>query len=153
MNINKPNAISTSLLILVTLLFIINSYKTITNMHPEEFIKSYETALASQSWKNVEPLIHANACITFSNGSVHKGLQAIKAAFTKNFLLIKDEKYFITDVHWVVKDKEYAVYLFNFNWSGLIDSQHASGSGRGTTTLIFENGRWVLVSEHLGSAK
>jgi hypothetical protein len=123
------------------------------NMHPEEFIISYETALASQNWDNVEPLVHANACVTFSNGTVHKGLKAIKVAFTNNFSLIKDEKYFITDVHWVVKDKEFAVYLFNFNWSGFIDGQQASGSGRGSTTLIFENGKWLLVSEHLGPAK
>jgi hypothetical protein len=122
-------------------------------MHPEEFIISYETALASQNWGNVEPLVHANACVTFSNGTVHKGLKAIKVAFTNNFSLIKDEKYFITDVHWVVKDKEFAVYLFNFNWSGFIDGQQASGSGRGSTTLIFENGKWLLVSEHLGPAK
>lgn len=122
-------------------------------MHPEEFIISYEAALASQNWDNVEPLVHANACVTFSNGTVHKGLKAIKVAFTNNFSLIKDEKYFITDVHWVVKDKEFAVYLFNFNWSGFIDGQQASGSGRGSTTLIFENGKWLLVSEHLGSAK
>jgi hypothetical protein len=123
------------------------------NMHPEEFITSYEAALASQNWDNVEPLVHAKACVTFSNGTVHKGLKAIKVAFTKNFSLIKDEKYSITDVHWVVKDKEFAVYLFNFNWSGLIDGQQASGSGRGSTTLIFEKGKWLLVSEHLGSAK
>jgi hypothetical protein len=123
------------------------------NMHPEEFIISYEAALASQNWDNVEPLVHAKACVTFSNGTVHKGLQAIKVAFTKNFSLIKDEKYSITDVHWVVKDKEFAVYLFNFNWSGFIDGQQASGSGRGSTTLIFEKGKWLLVSEHLGSAK
>lgn len=122
-------------------------------MHPEEFIISYEAALASQNWDNVEPLVHANACVTFSNGTVHKGLKAIKVACTNNFSLIKDEKYFITDVHWVVKDKEFAVYLFNFNWSGLIDGQQASGSGRGSTTLIFENGKWLLVSEHLGPAK
>jgi ketosteroid isomerase-like protein len=122
------------------------------NMHPEEFIISYEAALASQNWDNVEPLVHANACVTFSNGTVHKGLKAIKVAFTNNFSLIKDEKYFITDVHWVVKDKEFAVYLFNFNWSGFIDGQQASGSGRGSTTLIFEKGKWLLVSEHLGSA-
>ena len=122
-------------------------------MQPEEFIKCYEAALASQNWDNVEPLVHANACVTFTNGTVHKGLEAIKVAFTKNFSLIKDEKYFITDVHWVVKDTAFAVYLFNFNWSGLIDGEQTSGSGRGTTTLICEDGKWLLVSEHLGVAK
>ena len=44
------------------------------------------------------------------------------------------------------------VYLFHFNWKGIINGQQASGSGRGTTVIMFENGKWKLVSEHLGPA-
>ena len=122
-------------------------------MNPEQFIKDYEVALASQNWDNVEPLIHNLACVTFSNGSVHKGIDSIKEAYKRNFALIEDEEYSIAEVHWIVKKEEIAVYLFNFNWSGLINGQQASGSGRGTTVIMFENGRWILVTEHLGLAK
>lgn len=122
-------------------------------MNPEKFITLYETALSTQKWSNVEPLINVNACITFSNGNVLKGIGAIKEAFTKNFSLIKNEKYFISDVYWVSKNKEIAVYIFNFSWEGLINNQIASGTGRGTTVIMFENGKWLLVSEHLGPAK
>lgn len=119
-------------------------------MIPEQFIKDYEAALASQRWDNVAPLMHSNACVTFSNGTVHKGIHAIQDAYQRNFSLIKEEEYQITDVHWVSKNKAMAVYLFIFSWKGIINGQQASGSGRGTAVIIFEDGRWKLMAEHLG---
>jgi hypothetical protein len=32
------------------------------NMQPEEFIHAYEAALASQDWRQVEPLIQTDGC-------------------------------------------------------------------------------------------
>jgi ketosteroid isomerase-like protein len=119
-------------------------------MNPEEFIHAYEQALAAQDWSRVEPLVHPNACVTFSNGAVHKGISQVKAAFEKNFSFIKDEEYSISNVHWVLKSDETAVYLFDFHWSGVINDKPASGSGRGTSVLIKENGKWQLLVEHLG---
>ncbi|HXD12520.1 MAG TPA: hypothetical protein VN653_20790 [Anaerolineales bacterium] len=54
-------------------------------MQPEEFIRAYEVALATQDWNQVEPLVHTDACVTFSNGTVHKGKGEIQRAFEKNF--------------------------------------------------------------------
>ena len=119
-------------------------------MDLEEFIQAYEQALATQDWINVEPLVHHDACVTFSNGTVHKGKPAVRKAFESNFSIIKDEKYSITSVHWVIKGSETAVYLFEFSWSGLINDKPASGSGRGTSVLIKENDKWQLLVEHLG---
>ena len=119
-------------------------------MSAEEFIRVYEQALASQDWRNVEPLVHENACVTFSNGAVHKGKMEVKRAFEKNFSLIKDEEYSISNVHWVMKGSETAVYLFDFNWSGMINDKPASGAGQGTSVLIKENDQWQLLVEHLG---
>lgn len=120
-------------------------------MSPEYFIQAYERALATQDWMNVDPLVHENACVTFSNGTVHKGKPAVRKAFEGNFSIIKDEEYSISNVHWVSLGSEMAVYLFEFNWSGLINDQPASGSGRGTSVLIKENDTWQLLVEHLGS--
>lgn len=119
-------------------------------MNPEKFIQNYEQALASQDWSRVEPLVHKDACVTFSNGAVHKGKSAVKAAFEKNFSLIKDEEYSISNVHWVMKGNETAVYLFEFNWSGIINDKPATGSGKGTSVLVKENDQWKLLVEHLG---
>ena len=81
-------------------------------MEPEKFIRDYEQALATQDWSQVEPLVHSDACVTFSNGTVHKGKSEVQKAFETNFSLIKDEQYSISNVHWVMKDLETAVYLF-----------------------------------------
>lgn len=123
---------------------------TIKQMKPEDFIQAYEQALATQDWGHVEPLFHKDVCVTFSDGSIHKGKNEVKQAFERNFLLIKDEKYSISNVHWVHKDGNTAVYLFDFQWSGMINGKQANGSGRGTSVLINENGRWKLLVEHLG---
>jgi ketosteroid isomerase-like protein len=119
-------------------------------MTPEEFIQGYEQALASQTWSRVEPLVHPEACVTFSNGAAHKGRQAMQAAFEKNFASIKDETYSMTNVHWVMKTDETAVYLFDFHWSGIINDKPASGSGRGTSVIVREGDQWLLLVEHLG---
>lgn len=119
-------------------------------MKPEDFIRAYEQALGTQNWRDVEPLVHDEACVTFSNGSVHKGRAEVKAAFEKNFSLIKDETYSMTDVHWVLKSDLTAAYLFEFNWSGIINGKAAQGAGRGTSVLINEAGTWQLLVEHLG---
>ncbi len=119
-------------------------------MNPEDFIRAYEAALASQDWERVSPLIHPDACVTFSNGSVQRGKVEVQRAFERNFSLIKDETYAITNVHWTLKSSETAVYLFDFNWSGIINEKPASGGGRGTCVLVNENGRWLLLAEHLG---
>ncbi|HEY5731891.1 MAG TPA: nuclear transport factor 2 family protein [Anaerolineales bacterium] len=121
-------------------------------MKPEEFILAYEQALATQDWTKVEPLIHINACVTFSNGAVNRGRDEIQKAFEKNFSLIKDEEYEITNVHWVMENGEYAVYLFDFHWNGIINGKQTSGGGRGTSVLIRERDRWQLLVEHLGPA-
>jgi hypothetical protein len=56
-------------------------------MQPEDFIHAYKRALATQDWNRVEPLIHADACVTFSDGTVHRGKVAVQKAFEHNFSL------------------------------------------------------------------
>jgi len=75
-------------------------------MTPETFIKQYEAALAAQDWQQVEPLVHPEACVTFSSGAVHVGKTAVRHAFEHNFRLIQDETYQIENVHWVMVGAE-----------------------------------------------
>ncbi len=122
-------------------------------MKPEQFIIDYERALGTQEWENVAALMHPDICVTFSTGSVHKGIAEVKAAFEHNFAMIKSEVYKISDVHWVVKTTAVAVYVFNYQWQGVIDGRPAAGQGRGTATLVAEDGCWKLLAEHLGLSK
>ncbi len=118
-------------------------------MTPQQFITAYEQALAGQRWQNIEPLLHPAVCVTFSTGSVHKGIEAVKQAYEKNFAAIKNEQFAITHVHIVSSNEHLAVYLFNFQWQGIIQGQAASGAGKGTATLVMHNGQWKLLAEHL----
>ena len=119
-------------------------------MMPTEFIKIYESALAKQDWVIVEPLISDKASVTFSNGIVHFGKNKVQAAFENNFAKIKSEKYAIKNVQWIIKEEGYAVYLFEFHWTGVVNGKLISGSGVGTSVIIKEDGTWKLLTEHLG---
>lgn len=119
-------------------------------MTPKDFLKQYEKALATQDWNEVAPLIHKNATVIFSNGSVHEGKPKIKIAYERNFSIIKSEKYSVENVRWMLTNESTAVYLFDFHWKGLINEVMHEGAGRGTAVLIQEDGKWSLLTEHLG---
>lgn len=119
-------------------------------MKPQDFVRAYEQALASQDWRQVEPLLHPNVCVTFSNGKRHQGIANVEKAYRANFAAIQDEQYAVSEVHWVHPDAAFAVYLFQFRWSGRINGQVAAGGGLGTSVLEHSEGRWRLLTEHLG---
>ncbi len=119
-------------------------------MKPEEFIKAYEVALASQDWKIVEPLICREASVTFSDGTVHNGKDTVQAAFEHNFSTIKSEQYSIRNVRWLSREDMFAVYLFDFYWKGIVNGKSVSGNGVETSVIINERGKWKLLTEHLG---
>ena len=98
-------------------------------MHPEEFVRTYEQALATQDLRNLEPLVYSDACVTFSNGTIHKGKLKVRRGFEKNFSLIKGEDYSITNARWVTKGPETAIYLFDFSWTVYINGRQVSGAG------------------------
>ena len=117
---------------------------------PENFVQRYEQALATQDWTVVDPLVEDDACVTFSTGAVHIGKPAIRHAFEQNFSAIEDEVYRISNIHWVDRNNETAIYLFDFAWKGRIDGELANGGGRGTCVLRRRDNGWRLLIEHLG---
>ena len=118
-------------------------------MTPQDLMKAYEQALASQEWENVEPLMHEDVCVTFSSGTF-KGKDEVRKVFEHNFAAIEDEQYAIEDQHWAFVGQESAVCLYTFQWQGIIKGQPASGGGRGTSVLVNVEGTWQIVAEHLG---
>ena len=119
-------------------------------MKPEDFITAYQNAITSQDWKRVEPLISNHASVTFSNGSVHIGKNKVRKAFENNFSKIRNEEYSISNVNWLRVEENYAVYLFQFSWTGIVNGKSVSGKGIGTSVLIKEDSDWKLLTEHLG---
>lgn len=119
------------------------------HMKLKDWPKAYEAALASQDWAQVEPLFHEDACVTFSDGRRFEGRAAVAAAFEFNFSVIKEEQYEIVRVTWLIKKRNHAVFIFDYEWSGLIDGQPAQGAGRGTSVLEHIGKDWLLIAEHL----
>ena len=118
-------------------------------MTPEDFMQAYETALATQDWNEVAPLMHEDVCVTFSSGT-HKGIDEVRKAFERNFSLIESEHYEISDVHWVMSGDHTAVCLYTFRWRGIINGVSSGGEGRGTWALVRTPEGWKLLTEHLG---
>jgi ketosteroid isomerase-like protein len=56
----------------------------------------------------------------------------------------------ISNVHWIMRTSDVAVYLFDFQLTGRIEGRDAAGSGRGTSVLVRNGGGWQLLAEHLG---
>lgn len=119
-------------------------------MSPRSFVEQYEAALGTQDWATVAPLIHDDARVVFSNGTLLEGKAAIQRAYTHNFATIKGEDYRVDNVHWLVEQPETAAYMFAFRWAGVIQGRQTSGAGRGTTVLVHTDTGWQLVAEHLG---
>jgi ketosteroid isomerase-like protein len=97
----------------------------------------------------VAPLIHEDACFIFSEGT-YFGKAAIERAIRTTFDLIQGEHYAIRDVVWTYVHDDSAACTYRFEWSGLVDEQPASGTGRGTTVVIRDGVRWQIIHEHLG---
>ncbi len=119
-------------------------------MTPDDLLRAYEAALATQDWEQVAPLMHPDVCVTFSNGRHFRGRDEVERAFTENFALIQDEHYEISDVHWIVAGPCHAACTYVFRWSGQIGGTAASGAGRGTSILTNDGGSWLVLAEHLG---
>ena len=119
-------------------------------MSARDFVSKYETALGTQNWNAVAPLIRDDASVIFSNGSLHAGKEAIKAAYERNFSTIEGEDYRIENVRWLAETVDVAAYSFEFYWTGMISGQLASGSRRGTAVLVRDGDNWMLAGEQLG---
>ena len=119
---------------------------------PDAFPAAYEAALRSQRWERVAPLMHDEACVTFSTGAVHRGKAAVQRAFEANFAAIENEDYRISELAWRDRTADRASYTFRFAWSGRIAGQPASGAGTGSITLVLTPTGWQLLAETLHRA-
>lgn len=116
----------------------------------DQFFRDYQAALATQDWAIVEPLIHPDACVMFSDGSVHEGRDAVGAAFRANFAAITDENYQLSNVRCLRRTSTFAVCIYDFAWTGRVGGRPARGAGRGSCVLVDDGNGYRLLLEHLG---
>jgi ketosteroid isomerase-like protein len=112
------------------------------------FVRGYEQATNSHDIAELGPLIAPDAVYWFTDGS-HRGRDAILGAIAETFATIRDETYRITDLEWVAVGSNHAVCRYRFSWTGTVNGQSRSGSGRGTNVLVSSGGTWQVLHEHL----
>jgi ketosteroid isomerase-like protein len=122
-------------------------------MTPGEFLSEYETSGRVGGVDHTLNLIDENAVYWFSDGTSHVGKAAVERAIRRNFDVIKEEVYRISDVVWIAQGTDIAVCIYRFGWSGIIRGAAMSGSGRGTMILARRNESWVVVHEHLSKGE
>ena len=117
-------------------------------MNHRELLSEYERQLTYQDFEKAKPLIAADAEFWFNDGS-YRGIVEIGGAFRRTFDLIKDEKYWLTDVRWLQETESCATCIYQFNWTGVINGKACTGNGRGTTVTKKIEDRWMIIHEHL----
>jgi ketosteroid isomerase-like protein len=119
----------------------------------DEFMVAYEQATNSHDIEATLSLVDDQAVYLFSDESTHVGKPAIERVLRKNFDLIKEENYAIDNLTWLVDTGEVAACVYDYSWSGLINGEPASGSGRGTTVLRRSENGWKVIHEHLSRGR
>lgn len=120
---------------------------------PETFLTDYLSALNARDLDTARDLIAEDAVYLFSNETAHLGREAILNAISYNFTTIEDEVFQFKNLTWLVRTESIAACIYDFTWSGKIDGQPASGSGRGTSILKYSDGNWQIVNEHLSKGQ
>jgi ketosteroid isomerase-like protein len=118
-------------------------------LSPDDFIRAYSSSAQTGGVDKTLSMIADDAVYWFSDGSVHVGKPAIEIVLRRNFELIKDETYLVSDVKWVAQSDEVAVCVYRYDWAGVIHGQPASGFGRGTSVIKRNGVSWLVVHEHL----
>jgi ketosteroid isomerase-like protein len=119
----------------------------------DEFMVAYEQATNSHDIEATLSLVDDQAVYLFSDESTHVGKPAIERVLRKNFDLIKEENYAIDNLTWLVDTGEVVACVYDYSWSGLINGEPASGSGRGTTVLRRSENGWKVIHEHLSRGR
>ena len=116
----------------------------------EEILKRYIDATNTHDFNEVAKCLSENAVYYFTNKTCI-GIEEIKAYFENTWSIIKDEKYWATNVNWLHSDENNLICVYQYNYSGYINNKHVDGFGRATNIFTKEisTNRWVLIHEHL----
>lgn len=120
-------------------------------MSPAELKAELVTRMRAKDLAGTLELIADDAVYFWSNGAAMFGKQAIGEGLATNFRAIEDDTYDVSDVVWLVHSADAAACVFKFSWTGFIDGEPASGTGRGAS--VFRRGvlGWQIVHENLSS--
>lgn len=117
-------------------------------MSAKEILKKYEIEINKNNFDLLIPFISSDCKFWFTSGTF-QGHEQCRATFEKTWKKIKEEKYWLTDVDWLVESEGAAVCTYTFNWTGFIEEKYYEGKGRGTSCFRKEQSEWKIIHEHL----
>ncbi|UTE71913.1 nuclear transport factor 2 family protein [Rossellomorea marisflavi] len=117
--------------------------------HPaEEALDRYIKATNTHRFSEVENLLHPRAVYYFSDRTC-SSKEEIQTYFEHAWSVVKEEVYGAIDVNWLQLGEQQALCVYRFKYEGYVDGEFVKGHGRATNAFVKEEGRWLLIHEHL----
>lgn len=111
-------------------------------------LDDYIAGTNAHDFDHVRPVLHPEVVFRFSDADCAT-LLAAQRYFEHTWSVVQDERYAAVDVAWRVPTPTTAIASYTYRWTGLVDGQRRSGSGRATNVFVTDPaGRWVLAHEH-----
>ncbi|KON84672.1 cag pathogenicity island protein Cag4 [Rossellomorea marisflavi] len=117
--------------------------------HPaEEALNRYIKATNTHRFSEVEKRLHPGAVYYFSDRTC-SSIEEIQTYFEHAWAVVKEEVYGAIDVNWLQLGEQQALCVYRFTYEGYVDGEFVKGHGRATNAFVKEEGRWLLIHEHL----
>jgi ketosteroid isomerase-like protein len=116
----------------------------------DEILKAYLDATNTHEFDNVQQLLHPNALYWFTNRCCNTP-EDIRAYFESAWETIKEENYWAEDVQWIHIAEDSAICVYTYHYEGYFHNEWTTGKGRATNCFVKEDGKWLLLHEHLSS--
>ncbi|MDX5481320.1 MAG: nuclear transport factor 2 family protein [Hymenobacteraceae bacterium] len=146
----KRNTITALLTLMLCFPFVSYAYPGSPKAEKElsAFITAYVKATNSHDFSQVAPLLFPEAVYWF-NRDESQGIAAIRENFERTWRYLPDEVYGIESITWLSIEKNSATCIYTYTYQGTHDGKPVKGSGRGTSILVKQNGKWQIAHEHL----
>lgn len=113
-------------------------------------LEAYLAATNTHDFDHVERVLAPDAVYFFGDATCI-GVSEVRGYFERTWAMIPDETYWAEDIEWVALSEDTAVATYTYHWSGTINGQERSGSGRATNVFTRTPHGWRLTHEHLSS--
>ncbi|MEK3973324.1 MULTISPECIES: YybH family protein [unclassified Psychrobacillus] len=115
-----------------------------------EILNTYIAATNTHNFEEVQKVLHKDAVYFFSDQTCTTH-QAIQTYFENAWTIVKDENYEARNVYWLHQGETSATCIYTYFYEGYINGEYSSGEGRATNVFVKEEGRWLLIHEHLSN--
>ena len=114
-----------------------------------DVLEEYIDLTNAHDFSKMSSFLHGDCVINF-NGMQWQGIQALERYYVDAWNLLKDEKYWTTNVTWLKADETTKVCLYQYHFEGHTDEgKFISGTGKATNVFVKVDGAWKLIHEHL----